>query len=93
MNHGVTTAQQISAGVAMGGGGLSFLAEYSSEITVITVVLTAIASVIFGVWNAKIQSRRNKINRRNVIEDIINDLEKCGKNASYVDEFRQSLRK
>ena len=93
MNHGTATAQQLTAGAAMGGGGLSFLATHSSEITVIAVVITGIASIVFGIWNAKIQARRNQINRRNVIEDLIADLERSGKGNDYISDFRKSVRK
>lgn len=68
-----STAQQVTAGATIGGGGLSFIAMHSSEITVIAVVITAAASIIFGIWNGRIQSERNSINKKNITDAIIND--------------------
>jgi hypothetical protein len=93
MNSSTATAQQLTAGATIGGGGLSFLTVYSGEITVAAVAITAVASILFGIWNGKIQTARNRINRRGVTEDIIFDLEKSGKSEEYINDFRESLRK
>jgi hypothetical protein len=93
MSHSVvSTAQHITAGATIGGGGLSFLTVYSSEITVGAVVMTAVASIIFGIWNGKIQSQRNTINKRNITEDILRSLE-SDLSPIELEKIKKSLRK
>lgn len=87
-----STAQQLTAGATIGGGGLSFLSMYSSEITVAAVVTTAVASIIFGIWNGRIQSERNVINKRNITDDILNSLS-CDLSIEEMKKVRGSLRK
>ncbi len=60
------TAHQVMMGVTIGGGGLSFLAMYSSEITVTAVVVSCVGSIFFGVLGKMNERKRNIINERNV---------------------------
>ena len=90
--NAASTMQQVTAGAAMGGGGLSFLTMYQSEITVGAVVITGVASIIFGIWNGKIQSQRNAINKRNLTADILHMLE-VDHSPEEMQKIKKSLRK
>jgi Na+/pantothenate symporter len=85
-------AQYLTTGATIGGGGLSFLTQYSSEITVIAVVTTAVASIALGIWNGRIQAKRNTINKRNITEDILRSLE-SDLSPIELEKIKKSLRK
>ena len=87
------TTQHILTGATIGGGALEWLTVNSSAVTALAVVTTAIASIGFGFWNAKSNSERNKVNRRDITEAIIKDLEIAGKSEQYISDLRISLRK
>lgn len=87
------TTQHILTGATIGGGALEWLTVNSSAVTALAVVTTAIASIGFGFWNAKSNSERNKVNRRDIIETICRDLKSAGKSELYISDLRISLRK
>ena len=71
-----------SASLAAGGGIMSVIGQNSSAITVIVVALTGIASVWINRKNMKTNERnaianekRNEVNKRDIIESIITDID------------------
>lgn len=86
------TAQHIMAGATFGGGLLEWLTINSSAVTALAVASTAIASIGFGFWNAKSNSDRNKVNRRDILEKIYYDLEKAGKSSYYIKDLKDTLK-
>lgn len=90
--HVANTAQQVFSTATIAGGSASYIATHSSEITVIAVVITGVFSIIFGLWNARIQSKRNDINKRNITEDILATLHK-DMTTEEMNKIRDSLRK
>ncbi len=87
------TAHHVLTGATIGGGMLEWLTVNSSAVTAMAVVTTTIASIAIGVWNAKSNSDRNKVNRRDITNAIINDLRKAGKSDGYIDDLIVTLRK
>ncbi len=91
MNTAQTT-QHILTGATLGGGMLEWLTVNSSAVTALAVVATAVTSIGFGYWNARSNSERNKVNRRDITEAIFKDLEKSGKSQDYIEDLRYSIR-
>lgn len=94
MTPGATqTTHHILTGITIGGGALEWLTINSSAITALAVVATAITSIGFGYWNARSNSERNRVNRRDITDSIFKDLEKAGKSSEYIKDLKLSLRK
>ena len=87
------TVHHVLTGVTVGGGLIEWVSLNSSFITVMLVATTSLASIAFGAWNAKSNSERNRINRRDVTDSIIKDLERSGKSDKYIKDLYASLRK
>lgn len=85
--------QHMMTGATIGGGALEWLTLNSSAITALAVASTAIASIAFGFWNAKSNSDRNKVNRRNIVETLVSELKQHGKSDDYIDDLMCVLRK
>ena len=66
-----STMQHVATGATVGGGSLSLLVTYSNEITIGAIVIGAIATVVFGVWDKIIQTQRNRINKQMIKNDIL----------------------
>lgn len=73
-----TNAPVIMTAATSVGGVFTLVSKYSTEITVIAVVLSAVASIVYGFWNSRIQSRRNEINEAIITSKIIRKIEKSG---------------
>lgn len=87
------TTHHILAGITIGGGALEWLTVNSSAVTALAVVATAVTSIGFGFWNAKTNSDRNKINRRDITDTMFRDLERAGKSCEYIQDLKLALRK
>ena len=89
--HATQTAQHVLTGATIGGGVMEWVTLNSSFITVSAVALTSIASIAFGVINARANTMRNRINKRNIVEDLIEELED---DVRYTTEdIKKALRK
>jgi len=101
MNQNVTTnIINHSASLAAGGGIMSVIGQNSSAITVIIVALTGIASVWINRKNAKTNARnadanemRNVINKRDIIDSLIEGMEASDFTDDEREKFKNSLRK
>jgi hypothetical protein len=89
----MSPAQGAFTGITFGVGFLDWLATNSESITPAAVIITTIFAVIFGFWNAKSNSQRNKINKRDIVETLITDLERESKETYSINEIRLMLRK
>ena len=87
------TVQHIMTGATIGGGALEWLTLNSSAITALAVASTAIASIAFGFWNAKSNSDRNKVNRRNIVDTLVSELKSSGKSDDYIEDLLLVLRR
>ena len=95
-----TTLINHSASLAAGGGIMSVIGQNSSAITVIVVALTGIASIWINRKNAKTNARnadanekRNEINRRDIVDSLIADMEGSDLTDREKEKFRNNLRK
>lgn len=93
------TVHQLATGATFGGG-LAWLTTNSSALTAMAVISTALASMYFGIANKNTARRnaianeeRNKISRRNIIEEIVSDLSEHGKGDEYIKDFIKVVRK
>lgn len=86
------TTHHVLTGITIGGGALEWLTINSSAITALAVIATAVTSMAFGLWNAKSNSERNKVNRRDIKDAIFHDLEKAGKSNEYINDLKLALR-
>lgn len=86
------TAHHVLTGVTIGGGAIEWITLNSSFITVVAVVVTSIASIMLGAWNAKSNSDRNKVNRRDIIATLLTDLEHDEDKSYSVSEIKAKLR-
>ena len=93
MMQNTQTIHHVLTGVTVGGGLIEWVSLNSSFITVIVVAITSIASIGFGFWNGKSNAERNKINRRDITDAIMRDLEKAGKSEQYIEDLREAFRK
>ena len=98
--NATTTLINHSASLAAGGGIMSVIGQNSSAITVIVVALTGIASIWINRKNAKTNARnadanekRNEINRRDIVESLIADMESSDLTSREKEKFRNNLRK
>ena len=89
-----------SASLAAGGGIMSVIGQNSSAITVIVVALTGIASVWINRKNMKTNERnaianekRNEVNKRDIIESIITDIDHGELTPEEIEKFKKNLRK
>ena len=97
--HITTSMQKLAEGVTYGGG-LAWLTVNSSAITAIAVVTTGIASIYFGrankitaARNASANEERNKINKRDITERLITDLDLIDGGCYTADEIKARLRR
>lgn len=74
-------AQKLAEGITYGGG-FAWLATNSSAITALVVLVTGITSIYFGMANRKVAMRnakaneeRNRINKVNVFNEALADLD------------------
>ena len=88
----VSPAQGAFTGVTFGVGFFDWLATNSASITPGAMILTTIAAVVFGFWNAKSNSDRNKVNKRDITAAIIDDLRAAGKTDKYINDLKETLR-
>jgi len=86
------TTQHLMAGATIGGGMLEWLTINSSAITALAVLATCVTSIGFGFWNGRSNSERNRINRRDIIQSIVDDLEVAGKSEQYIGDLKKTLR-
>ena len=85
------TAHHVLTGVTIGGGVIEWVTLNSSFITVSAVALTSIASIVFGVINARANTMRNRINKRMIVEDLIESLDE---DKTYsIEDIKKALRK
>ena len=98
--NATTTLINHSASLAAGGGIMSVIAQNSSAITVIVVALTGAASIWINRKNAKTNARnadanekRNEINRRDIIDSLIADMECSDLTDREKEKFKNNLRK
>jgi hypothetical protein len=92
MSQTAQTTHHVLVGATIGGGTLEWIALNSSAITAIAVVATAITSIALGIWNARINSERNNINRRDVTQAIVDKLRAGGKDEDYINDFLETIR-
>jgi hypothetical protein len=79
-------------GATIGGGTLEWMTTNSSTMTALAVCITAITSIVLGIWNARTNAERNHINRREILSDIMHDMRKAGKSDDYVNDLIQTMR-
>lgn len=87
------TAHHVLTGATIGGGLIEWVTLNSSFITVVTVALTSIASIAIGVWNARTNSEKNRIDRRHVVERLITKLDVDEDETYTADDIKTMLRK
>ena len=96
----VSPAQGVFTGATFSVGALEWLSINSDAITPGAVIVTALAAVIFGFFNAKSSrmiavgtNEANRINKRDVTSDIMDDLINSGKSKEYIEDLKESLRR
>jgi hypothetical protein len=94
----VQNAKTLAEGATYGGG-LAWITTNSSALTALAVIGTALASIYFGMQRKRIDERNafsaeqaNRINRREIIHGITNDLKAHGKSIEYIDDFIATVR-
>lgn len=102
-SHAAQTTQaaaQLFTGATLGSGIMSWMSMNSGAVTAITVMITGIASLYYGYENKKsvrmnaiANQNRNKINDRDITQDIIDKLWESGKDEKYIDDFIDSIQK
>jgi hypothetical protein len=87
-----TTIHHVMAGATLGGGALEWLTVNSSAVTALAVCATAITSIVVGIWNARTNSKRNQINKRDIISEIVLELRRVGKSEAYINDLLLIMR-
>jgi hypothetical protein len=86
----------ILAGATFGGGAMEWLAMNSSALTVINVFTTGVGSLALNYWGKRCENQigmeRNRVNRRDITENIIKDLKSAGKEKDYINDFVKIIR-
>lgn len=92
--------QGVSAGMTLGVGVFDWLAANSGAIAPAAMIATVIVTVIFGycnaksnALNAKSNAERNRVNKRDIVEDLIIELRDKNKKNFDVDDIIKTLRK
>lgn len=67
-------ASNIGAGTTIGGGLFLFFGENATAIGAMTVVFTAVVTLIFQWLNYIVNKRHKELDRRHVKEDIMKEL-------------------
>ena len=96
MDIGQSTQQTVHhalTAATVGGGILGWLTVNSTLATVLTVMTTGVASIVIGLWNARSNSKRNEINKRDITNSILENLEKGGKSDEYICDLVDAMRK
>jgi hypothetical protein len=86
------TIQHVMTGATLGGGALEWMTVNSSAVTALAVCITAITSIALGIWNARSNSMRNKINKRDITSEIVLGLRNAGKSDDYINDLLTTLR-
>jgi len=89
-----STAQSthlVTAGATIGMGGVEWLTMNSTFVTAICVIITTIATMAFGFWNAKSNSDRNKVNKRDISISLLIELKSSGKDSFTMAEIEEEL--
>jgi len=98
----VTTIQQVATGATLGGGApvvmtwMGWVTLNASALTALAFCATAVVSIVLGVWNAYSKNKNDKVvnrmNKRTIEGDIVDELLQSGKSKEYVEDFRKSLK-
>ena len=74
INNALHDASNIGAGTTIGGGLFLFFGENATAIGAMTVVFTAIVTLIFQWLNYAVNKRHKELDRRHVKEEILKEL-------------------
>lgn len=74
INSALHDASNIGAGTTIGSGLFLFFGENATAIGAMTVVFTAIVTLIFQWLNYSVNKKHKEIDRRHVKEDILKEL-------------------
>jgi len=102
----ISPTQGAFTGATFGVGALDWLSVNSEAITPGAVIVTALAAVVFGFWNAYSNSKRNEINiesnaaidrrakanEQYITQSMINNLRANGKSEEYIKDFVKNIK-
>jgi len=90
---------EVTTRVTVCGGFITWVAANSSVLTLLVFACTGVASIVCGIVNArtnkenaKANTNRNKINKREITESIINELKESGKSNEYIKDLKELIR-
>jgi hypothetical protein len=84
--------QEMSTKVTLLGGFCTWASANSNVLTLFIFACTGLASIIYGLMNARANKERNRINRRDITDSIMNDLKHSGKNTEYITDLMDNIR-
>jgi hypothetical protein len=89
----ITGVQKATGLLFVGSGPLVWVAQNATVITALTTVVTGLIFAGCAIWNALSNHRRNSINKRDIIESIIIDIDEDDLTDKEIKKFKKSLRK
>ena len=89
----ITGVQKATGLLFVGSGPLVWVAQNATVITALTSVITGMVFAGCAIWNALSNHKRNKINKRDIIESIITDIDHGDLTEEEIKKFRNNLRK
>jgi hypothetical protein len=94
MNQEVVTGVQKAAGwFTVGSGTWAWFGQNATALTALATIVTGIIFAVCAIWNASSNHRRNSINKRDIIESIITDIDEDDLTDKEIKKFKKSLRK
>lgn len=75
MSDNVTMLQGASLGAGVSTGIITTVTNNATFITVMTTVCFGLIYASCAIWNAYSNHKRNKVNKRNIVEAILDDIE------------------
>ena len=94
MNQDVVNGVQKATGwLTVGSGAWAWFGQNATALTALATIITGVIFASCAIWNAASNHKRNKVNRRDIVEGVLMDLEKSDLTNEEVEKFKRSLRK
>ena len=94
MNQEMVSGVQRAAGwFTVGSGTWAWFGQNATALSALATIITGLVFATCAIWNAASNHQRNKVNRRDIVEAVLIDLEKSDLSDKELEKFKKNLRK
>lgn len=92
MSDNISTVQNASLGAGVTTGLMPVITQNATAISVICTVIFGLIYASCAIWNAYSNHRRNTVNRRKIVEEILSEMEEGEVPHDVISQVRKSVR-